>query len=149
MKAPLYVSDAAAAIIRVGEDGYLMQLRDARPDIWYPGCWGLFGGGLEPGEEPVEALRRELREELELEFDTADFFVRIDFDIGGANIPRFYRSCYIIAISPAAEEQLVVHEGAGKRVFSGSDLLLEPNVAPYDSFALFLYLQRERLKGSQ
>jgi hypothetical protein len=40
---PLFISDAAAAIIRVEDDGYLMQLRDSRPDIWYPGCWGLFG----------------------------------------------------------------------------------------------------------
>ena len=144
----LFITDAAAAIIRVDDDGYLMQLRDSRPDIWYPGRWSLFGGGVEAGEDPVGALRRELREELELEFDTAEFFARIDFDVGGARLPRFYRSFYVISISRAVEARLVVHEGAGKKVFSGRDILLEPNVTPYDAFALFLYDQRARLRGA-
>jgi 8-oxo-dGTP pyrophosphatase MutT (NUDIX family) len=142
---PLTISDAAAAIIRVEDDGYLMQLRDSRPDIWYPGRWNLFGGAVDPGETPLDALRRELQEELELEFDTAEFFAQIDFDAGGAGLPRFYRSYYVVSISRAAEARLVLHEGAGRKVFSGRDILLEPNVTPYDAFALFLYDQRARL----
>ncbi|MEM9137105.1 MAG: NUDIX domain-containing protein [Cyanobacteria bacterium P01_F01_bin.42] len=43
----------------------LMQLRDLVPGIVYPGHWGLFGGHLEPGESPEDALRRELEEEIE------------------------------------------------------------------------------------
>jgi 8-oxo-dGTP diphosphatase len=43
---------------------YLMQLRDNNPHIIHPGVWGLFGGHLEPGEEPEAGLRRELIEEI-------------------------------------------------------------------------------------
>lgn len=43
---------------------FLMQLRDHIPGIRYPGCWGLFGGHLEPGETPAVAVERELIEEI-------------------------------------------------------------------------------------
>jgi 8-oxo-dGTP pyrophosphatase MutT (NUDIX family) len=140
----LFVSDACAAIIRVGSNGHLMQLRDSRPDIWYPGYWSLFGGGIEPGEDPLKALRRELREELGLEFAAAEFFVRTDFRV--ADEIHFHRSCYVISIGRETEARLVLHEGAGKRVFTGNELLSEPKVAPYDAFALYLYLHRARLR---
>jgi 8-oxo-dGTP pyrophosphatase MutT (NUDIX family) len=145
---PLFTSDAVAAIIRVEGEGYLMQLRDSRPDIWYPGRWNLFGGAVESGEEPIAALHRELFEELELEFATTEFFGRFDFDAAAAGLPHFYRSYYVVSIDGAVESRLVLHEGAGRKVFSGRDILLEPNIAPYDAFALFLYDQRTRLNPS-
>ena len=43
---------------------WMLQLRDDNPSIVAPGCWGLFGGHLEPDEDPEEGLRRELQEEI-------------------------------------------------------------------------------------
>ncbi len=146
--APLAVSDAAAAIIRVDAGGFLLQLRDAKPDIWYPDSWGLFGGGVEPGEDPLEALKRELREELELDIAGAEFFARFDFDIGGLALPRFYRNYYVVSISGAVEGRLVLREGAARRVFCAAEILALANITPYDGFALFLYLRRDRLTRS-
>jgi 8-oxo-dGTP pyrophosphatase MutT (NUDIX family) len=144
-RSPLAVSDAVAAIIRVEGAGYLLQLRDSKPEIWYPGRWGLFGGAIELGEDPLDALKRELHEELELEIETAEFFGRFNFDIGGLRLPRFYRNYYVVSISRTVEERLVLHEGAAKRLFSGNELLKERNLTPYDAFALFLYHARGRL----
>jgi mutator protein MutT len=36
--------------------------------------WGIPGGFLKPGEQPLDALRRELNEEIGLEIDNAEVF---------------------------------------------------------------------------
>ena len=144
----LALSDAVAALIVVEGDGYLMQHRDPLPDIWYPNRWGLFGGGIEPGEDPIAALARELKEELEFDLREATFFTRFDFDLSGAGLKRYFRSYYVVPMSRADTERLVLHEGAEFRVFSGTDILTEPLVSPYDAFALFLHCRQARLSDS-
>lgn len=59
------------ALAMLHRDGrWLMQLRDDIPTIVAPGCWGLFGGHLDPGETPEQALRRELLEEISWQPET-------------------------------------------------------------------------------
>jgi 8-oxo-dGTP pyrophosphatase MutT (NUDIX family) len=142
--------DAVAALILVEGDGYLMQRRDPRPDIWYPGHWGLFGGGVDAGEEPEQALARELREELELELQQgqAQFFAGFDFDLAGLGLERYFRRYYLVPITRAIRSTLVLHEGAEMRVFSGEAILSEPRVTPYDGFALFLHHSGRRLAAT-
>ncbi len=57
----------ALAILYQGEN-FLMQLRDEIPNIVYPGHWGLFGGHLELGETPEQAVKREVLEEINYHF---------------------------------------------------------------------------------
>jgi len=56
------VAVALALLERQGH--WLLQLRDDVLGIVAPGHWGLFGGHLDPGETPEQALRRELVEEI-------------------------------------------------------------------------------------
>ena len=53
-----------AIAILYRENRFLMQLRDNDPRIVHPGCWGFFGGHIEPGESPEIAVQRELIEEI-------------------------------------------------------------------------------------
>lgn len=55
--------EVAIAILH-HNDQFLLQLRDNITGIAAPGQWGFFGGHLEPGETPAEALHRELQEEI-------------------------------------------------------------------------------------
>ena len=56
------VEVAIAIIYQKGK--FLLQLRDNIPTIVHPGCWALFGGHLEAGENPESAIRREIKEEI-------------------------------------------------------------------------------------
>ena len=38
------------------ENRVLFQLRDNKPNIPHPNKWSLFGGGIEQGERPEEAI---------------------------------------------------------------------------------------------
>jgi 8-oxo-dGTP diphosphatase len=55
---------AVALAVLERRERWLIQLRDDLEGIVAPGRWGLFGGHLEPGETPAQALRRELLEEI-------------------------------------------------------------------------------------
>ncbi len=143
-KPKLIGSDAVAALICLDDGRYVMQLRDNIPQIWYPNHWGCFGGGVNPGEKPEDALRRELLEELEFEVQEANYFMRFDFDLG-ADGGRLYRIYYRVAMTSAELASLVLHEGADVQALPAERLLHELRMTPYDSFALFLYHDRARL----
>lgn len=50
----------------INTNGLVLHLRDDKPTIPHPGRWSLFGGAVEDGETPDQAVIRELREELQL-----------------------------------------------------------------------------------
>lgn len=60
-------------IILVDDSGaVLLQLRDAKDWIPFPDMWAVPGGMLEPGEEPLACIVREVREELGIDLAPAD-----------------------------------------------------------------------------
>ncbi len=125
-------------MIRLPGPRYLLQLRDERPDIWYPGCWGCFGGALDAGEDPVTALRRELLEELELRVHDATEVSRMDFDFGPVGLGRAFRAYYLVDIDDAQAARLVLHEGQRVEAFPYERLVADLRLVPYDAFALHL-----------
>jgi 8-oxo-dGTP pyrophosphatase MutT (NUDIX family) len=152
MNEPVFVSasgklrgaDAVAALLLTEDGRYIMQLRDPKPEIFYPDHWGCFGGAVDAGEAPAQTLRRELREELEFTPTAARRFTRFDFDFRPLGQARVYRIYYEVPVSAEAYSRFVLHEGAQFRAFAAADLLSEPRVTPYDAFAVWMHWKRER-----
>jgi 8-oxo-dGTP diphosphatase len=63
--------EGAVILLEDAHGRVAFQLRDNRPDVSYPDYWGLFGGWLEPGETPEQAIQREMAEELGLSLEAA------------------------------------------------------------------------------
>jgi 8-oxo-dGTP pyrophosphatase MutT (NUDIX family) len=138
----------AGAILHCG-GRYLMQLRDDKPHILLPDHWACFGGSIDPGEDTLAALHRELAEELEfrprsrVEFLT-EMHIVMPFDP-----PRLDRLTFFIV--PFAESELaamVQHEGADKRLFTPETLAREARVAPWDLAAVLMHARSGALFGT-
>ena len=67
------IIQSSAVILYNKEGRFLLQLRDASAK-YYPNLWGLFGGHLKTGEKPLEALKRELQEEIGYELKNPVFY---------------------------------------------------------------------------
>lgn len=140
--------DAAAAIIVDADGHYLMQHRDDKPGIFYPGHWGLFGGAMDAGETAEAALRRELVEELGWEAGKCTTFTSIDLGfepLGGDRALRYY---FAMQLPRCAEATLRLGEGQAMRSFAAPDLLLNYRVVPYDAFAIWLHCASTREQGT-
>ncbi len=68
--------DSPTQVLTEGRDGAHVLLKDglnrwvlSRKHHYVEGLWRMVGGGIEPGEHPLQAAQRELQEELGLEVD--------------------------------------------------------------------------------
>ena len=107
------------AFLHKDYDSYLLQLRDFKSSIIYPGHWGAFGGGIEKGESPETAINRELIEEIGYSPEEFNFF-REDYKVQHRiklNVFMFYSS---MNISPA---NLNLTEGTDLGMFTKKEIM--------------------------
>lgn len=109
-----------SAILTNSRGQVLMQQRDSTRDIAFPNMWAMFGGRVETGELPEDAIRRELIEELELELDAPldcwKAYERLHSE-GHITILQ-----YIFVGQVADNARLVLHEGQAMGFFDPAAL---------------------------
>ena len=99
----------------------IVQQRDDKPGITNPGMVSLFGGTSHEGESPIETLRRELQEELELEVNSNNLLLQTVKHENGTNV-----ACSIYIVTGVDAEKLKLHEGAGFATGTPEELLSRP-----------------------
>ena len=102
-------------------DKLIAQQRDDKPGITNPGMVSLFGGTSHEGESPIETLRRELQEELELEVNSNNLLLQTVKHENGTNV-----ACSIYIVTGVDAEKLKLHEGAGFATGTPEELLSHP-----------------------
>jgi len=82
--------EVVAAVIQRPDGSFLLGQRP--PDKVYAGYWEFPGGKIDPGEAPLAALGRELREELGIGVESAYPWLTRDYDYAHAAVRlRFFR----------------------------------------------------------
>ena len=122
-------------------------MRDDKPGIFFPGHWGLFGGGVDAGEQPVDALRRELKEELGLAVAAPRILTRFEFDLVPMGLTRIYREFFEVRLPAADAPSLRLGEGSALAAFTRDEVLTLPQLVPYDAFALWFHANQSRLQS--
>lgn len=82
-----------AAALLIGSDGKTLLVRKRGTDSFMQP-----GGKIEPGELPVTALARELKEELGIQIDTAQAEFLGTFSAAAANEPGFDVHCELFRV---------------------------------------------------
>lgn len=98
--------DVSVAIL-YNNDKFLLQLRDGNAKI-KPNCWGFFGGGLEKEETHLEAVYREIKEELEYDLKNPIFLCEQDMSLFENSYDGIK---YVYVERYDSSQELVLHEG--------------------------------------
>jgi len=112
----------AAVILENDQNEILLYLRDNKPDIPFPHHWDLFGGYIEEGETPEEALVREVKEELN--YNLKDFRFFKEYDCTSGDVHPNTKYVYVGRINEPIEN-LSLQEGERLKFFSHDEI---PNV---------------------
>ncbi len=112
------ITRSGAGLILYDKDKKILLQHRASDAPNFPDYWGVFGGAVEKGETPEEAMRRELLEEIE--YKTADpklLYVE-EYDKGNIHFVNYY---FIDKYDQT--QSLVQHEGQGYGWFNVSEAL--------------------------
>lgn len=102
---------------------YYLQMRDDNAPM-YANQFGLFGGGIDEGEDMFTAMMRETREEIEYTPNAPRYFSRFE-DV------RAVYNVFIDEVASQFEDNIVINEGQYGRFLTKDEVLKSPTIAPH------------------
>lgn len=130
-----------ACILLIREDGkFLLQHRtDDAPRL--PGYWALFGGGIDEGETPEQAVVREAKEELDINLTGHTLSISKVFfnDL----LPSDGAELNVFTAPFAKQGPITQYEGQGMDWYTVADLD-HLKIAPQDYEAIITVMQQQK-----
>lgn len=129
------IKDGAKVFIKNKKLGkYLFPLRDNKPTILNPNMYGLLGGGIEKNEKPIEALKREIQEESNIDIynieELGNKIVTHIFIKDGYEQPTKGKLFIFLAQTDAALNEIKLYEGQRLEYFTIEEALNQSKLAP-------------------
>jgi 8-oxo-dGTP diphosphatase len=109
-----------------------LQLRDDSKNIFFPGRWGFFGGAIESGETPLDAVVREVGEEISVTFAPTRFLYlgNIELQLNDFNLMRYY---FELKVSQLEVDSFKLNEGKAIGNFEANEVEAL-DLTPYDEY---------------
>ena len=130
---------SAKAIIAFNKK-YLLQLRDNKKNIFFPGYWGLFGGRIDKNELQNKAVKREIKEETNLNVKVVRKIFTVDFSMIGLKKERniIYYDCKVLN-----NKKIILNE-AQKYNFFSFNQIKKLKIVPMDFVAINCHYHRNK-----
>lgn len=131
---------SVGAIIYDSKGKLLLQKRDLKKSIYFPGLWGVFGGACEKNESPSETIIREIYEELQVSIAPPKLFITMEIHSLDLGSERRKRQFYEINFCEKMKRSIVLHEGAGYAFFNPKELPKVTEFVPFDLAAVTMFV---------
>lgn len=108
----------------------ILQQRDDKPGVRDAGKIATFGGGIEEGEDELDAVIRELKEELVIDVSRESIVKFCDYSL----VPEIHgrsQKCAFFIIRDIDPEKITVMEGQGYVLVSQKDNLEKLNLSVF------------------
>ena len=139
---------SVGAIIYDSKGKLLLQKRDLKKSIYFPGLWGVFGGACEKNESPSEAIIREIYEELQISITPPKLFITIKINSVDLGSEQRKRHFYEINFCEEMKHNISLQEGAGYAFFNQKELPKVTEIVPFDLAAVTMFVH-SRLSRQQ